>query len=44
MQSGPPTPGCSLGLYRTMPGEFGKLEDGKTVEIELSVDDSVKMP
>jgi hypothetical protein len=44
MQSGPLPSGSSLGLYRTIPGEPGKLEDGKTVEIELSVDDSVKMP
>jgi hypothetical protein len=44
MQSGPPPSGSSLGLYCTIPGELGKLEDGKTIEIELSVDDSVKMP
>ena len=44
MQSGPPPSGSSLGLYPAIPGELGKLEDGKTIEIELSVDDSVKMP
>ena len=45
-QSGPPPSGSSLGLYSTSPGEPVpvKLEEGKTVEIELTFDDSAKMP
>jgi hypothetical protein len=45
-QSGPPPSGSSLGLYSTSPGEPAplKLEDGKTVEIDLTFDDSAKMP
>jgi len=45
-QSGPPPSGSSLGLYSTTLGEPApvKLEEGKTVEIELTFDDSAKMP
>ena len=42
----PPPSGSSLGLYSTNPGEPApvKLEEGKTVELDLTFDDSVKMP
>ena len=42
----PPPSGASLGMYSTNPGEPAavKLEDGKTVEIDLAFDDSAKMP
>jgi hypothetical protein len=44
-QSGPPPEGSSLGLYSKTPGkpEPIDLKPGKTVSIELSFDDSVKM-
>jgi hypothetical protein len=45
-QSGPPPSGSSLGMYSTSPGEPApvKLEDGKTAEIDLTFDDTAKMP
>jgi|SRR5580700_894798 hypothetical protein len=45
-QSGPPPSGASLGLYSKTPGQPApvSLDEGKTVEIELSFDDTVKMP
>ena len=45
-QSGPPPSGSSLGMYSTEPGQPGavKLEDGKAAEVELTFDDSFKMP
>ena len=45
-QSGPPPTGSSLGLYSKTPGkpEPVKIESGKKASIELSFDDSVKIP
>jgi hypothetical protein len=45
-QSGPPPSGASLGLYSKTPGtpEPVKLEAGKTAEVQLPFDDSMKMP
>jgi hypothetical protein len=45
-QSGPSPSGSSLGLYSINPGEPApvKLEEGKTAEIDITFDDSVKMP
>ena len=42
----PPPSGSSLGAYMSQPGEAKpvELEEGKTVEIEITFDDSVKMP
>jgi hypothetical protein len=42
----PPPSGSSLGLYSTNPGEPApvKLEEGKTVAIDLAFDDSARMP
>lgn len=44
-QSGPPPAGSSLGLYSKTPGKPEPIEvsPGKTAEIELTFDDSVKM-
>jgi hypothetical protein len=44
-QSGPPPEGCSLGLYSKTPGQPAPIElkPGKTVTVELTFDDSVKM-
>jgi len=45
-QSGPPPTGSSLGLYSTNSGAPApvKPEEGKTVEIDITFDDSAKMP
>ncbi|MGO9231314.1 MAG: hypothetical protein ACLQKA_19160 [Bryobacteraceae bacterium] len=45
-QSGPPPSGASMGLYAKAPGtpEPVKIDPGKTVEITVAFDDSVKMP
>jgi hypothetical protein len=45
-RSGPPPSGSSMGMYFKTPGtpEPVKVEPGQTVEIELTFDDSVKMP
>lgn len=44
-RQGPPPPGSSLGMYSKTPGQPApvKVEAGKTVNVELSFDDSVKM-
>lgn len=44
--SGPPPTGSSMGLYSKEPGKPApiKLEPGKTAEVELSFNDTVKMP
>ena len=45
-QSGPPPSGASMGLYSKEPGKPAAIEiaEGKTVEVELPFDDSIKMP
>ena len=45
-QSGPPPTGSSLGMYFKTPGtpEPVKIEPGESARIELTFDDSVKMP
>lgn len=45
-QSGPPPSGASLGMYSKNPGtpEPINIEAGKTAEVDLSFDDSFKMP
>jgi hypothetical protein len=45
-QSGPPPSGASLGMYMTEPPQPGavKIDEGKTGEIQLTFDDSFKMP
>ena len=45
-QSGPPPSGSSMGMYMKTPGtpEPVKIEPGETVQIELTFDDSFKMP
>jgi len=45
-QSGPPPSGSSLGMYSKTPGkpEPVNAAKGETVKIQLSFDDSVKMP
>jgi hypothetical protein len=45
-QSGPPPSGSSTGMYFKTPGtpEPVKIEPGQTVQIELTFDDSSKMP
>jgi hypothetical protein len=45
-QSGPPPSGSSMGMYSKTPGtaEPVKIEPGQTVQIELTFDDTVKMP
>jgi hypothetical protein len=44
-RQGPPPPGSSLGMYSKSPGQPApvKVEAGKTVDVELTFDDSVKM-
>ncbi len=44
--SGPPPSGSSIGLHASNPGQPDavKIEPGKTVQIELTFDDSMKMP
>ncbi len=44
--SGPPPSGSSTGLYGKNPGQPDpvKIDPGKTVQISLAFDDSVKMP
>lgn len=44
-RQGPPPPGSSLGMYSKTPGQAApvKVEAGKTIDVELSFDDSVKM-
>ena len=43
--SKPPT-GCSLGIYGTTPGEPGAIaiEAGKTAQVDVAFDDTIKMP
>jgi hypothetical protein len=43
--SKPPT-GCSLGIYGTTPGEPGPIviEAGKTTQVDVAFDDTIKMP
>ena len=43
--SKPPT-GCSLGIYGTTPGEPGAIaiEAGKTTQVDVPFDDTIKMP
>jgi hypothetical protein len=45
-QSGPPPSGASLGLIADAQGQPQgiKIEPGKTAEVELKFDDSIKMP
>ena len=45
-RQGPPPPGSSLGMYSKTPGTPApvRVEAGKTIEVELTFDDSVKMP
>lgn len=45
-QSGPPPSGSSLGMYSRNPGtpEPIHIEAGKTAEVDVSFDDTVKMP
>lgn len=44
-RQGPPPPGSSLGMYSKTPGQPApvKVEPGKTIDVELTFDDSVKM-
>jgi len=44
-RQGPPPPGASLGMYSKSPGQAApvKVEAGKTITVELTFDDSVKM-
>lgn len=45
-QSGPPPSGSPMGMYSKTPGapEPVKIEPGETVQVDLSFDDSYKMP
>jgi hypothetical protein len=45
-QSGPPPSGSSMGMYSKTAGKPDPInvEAGKTVEVEVTFDDSVKMP
>jgi hypothetical protein len=45
-RQGPPPSGSSLGWYSTTPGQPApvKVEAGKTVNVEFTFDDTVKMP
>jgi hypothetical protein len=45
-RQGPPPPGASLGMYSKTPGQPApvKVEAGKITNVELTFDDSVKMP
>jgi hypothetical protein len=44
-RQGPPPPGSSMGMYSKTPGQPApvKVEAGKTVNVEVTFDDSVKM-
>lgn len=44
-RQGPPPPGSSLGMYSKTPGTPApvRVEAGKTIDVELTFDDSVKM-
>lgn len=44
-RQGPPPPGSSLGMYSKTPGQAApvKVEAGKTIDVELTFDDSVKL-
>src|SRR5215510_6623218 len=44
-RQGPPPPHSSVGMYSKTPGQAApvKVEAGKTIEVELTFDDSVKM-
>jgi len=44
-RKGPPPPGSSLGMYSKTPGQPApvKVEAGKTANVELTFDDTVKM-
>jgi hypothetical protein len=44
-RQGPPPPGSSLGMYSKTPGQPApvKVEAAKTINVEFSFDDSVKM-
>jgi hypothetical protein len=45
-QSGPPPSGSSLGMYTKEPPAPGPIEiaEGKTVEVDVTFDDTAKMP
>jgi hypothetical protein len=45
-QSGPPPSGSSMGIYQKTPGEPAPVtvDTGKTVSVDVSFDDTVKMP
>jgi hypothetical protein len=45
-QSGPPPSGSSLGVYSKTPGKPEPIDvpTGKTIQVEISFDDSYKMP
>ena len=45
-QSGPPPTGSSIGMYSKEPPAPGAIDidEGKTVEVEVTFDDSFKMP
>jgi hypothetical protein len=45
-QSGPPPSGSPVAVYSTEPGAPApiKIEAGKTAEVELAFDDTIKMP
>lgn len=45
-QSGPPPSGASLGMYTKEPPQPGPIaiDEGKTVSVDLSFDDTAKMP
>lgn len=45
-QSGPPPSGSSLGIYTTAPPAPAgvNIEEGKTASVELTFDDTAKMP
>jgi hypothetical protein len=44
-RQGPPPPGSSMGMYSKTPGQPApvKVEAGKTMNVEVTFDDSVKM-
>ena len=45
-ESGPPPQGSSVGIYSKTPGTPApiEIEPGKTVQVELAFDDTIKMP
>lgn len=45
-QSGPPPSGSSLGIYSTQPPQPSPItiDEGKTVEVDVTFDDTAKMP